>query len=144
LMAPVLGPASVAARDTERDDVVDYLTAEADSEAARGGAFRVLPLQDFQSNRYSGFAIASLGGYHAAKPKLSQEYIVADAHLRPFRDLVAGKGWSRGGFLNAANVEYVLVPGALPPGAPMTLVHQGTQAVYRNLDALPRASLTTR
>ena len=146
IVTPVLGPPAAARAENERDDVIDFLTAQADSAAARGEQFRVLPLgDDFRSNRYAGFALAVLGGYHAAKPKLAQEYLDAQAPLVPVQSLLAGRGWQGAGFLNAANAEFVLVPGMLPSGTPLVPVFQGErQVVYRNPEALPRVSLATR
>src|SRR5262249_41748410 len=67
LMAPVLGPPQVLAQTNERDEVVDFLAPLADSARAHGQEIRVFALgQDFQSNRLSGFRIASISGYHAA------------------------------------------------------------------------------
>lgn len=146
IMQPVLGPPAAAEAAGERDDVIDFLTLKADSAAAAGQQIRILPLDpsEFQSNRYAGFGIASFGGYHAAKPKIAQEAIAAQAHLTPFLEMEAGRGWGRAGFLNAADIDYVLLSprmGLMPPGTPLELVHQGAQAVYRNPAAVPRATL---
>lgn len=139
VMDPVLGPPSAARREAERDDVVAYL----ESRAAEG-PFRVLPVQEFQSNRYAGFALASLGGYHAAKPRIAQEYIERGAHFAPLTHLLGGRAWQEDAFWNVANVRFVVVPGTLPEGSPLLPVHQGSQVVYENPRALPRASLVSR
>ena len=146
LMQPVLGPAQAAAQANERDDVIDFLAQQSDSLAKLGDQLRILPAsdQEFRNNRYAGFAIASLGGYHAAKPKLAQGYVDSMAYLRPFQVVAAGGPWQGDGFLNVSNTGYIVVPGLLPPAFPVELVHQGSQAVYRNPRALPRATLVGR
>jgi hypothetical protein len=127
LMAPVLGEPRFATAASERDDVIDYLL-----EQKGQGEFRIFPVQDFQSNRYAGFAIASLGGYHAAKPKRYQTFLDADSQ-RAVSSAVA---------LRLLNVRYILYPGLLPPNMGLTEAFRGTaQIVYRNPSALPRATL---
>jgi hypothetical protein len=138
VMKPVLGPPSLMESQSGRDDIVDFLTQRADT-----SHFRVLPIQEFQSNRFAGFGLASVGGYHAAKPKLAQDCFDAEAHFRPFRSIQATGEWSGDGFLRVANVEYIIVPGYLPPGTPLEQVHEGSQVIYRNPLALPRVSLAT-
>jgi hypothetical protein len=138
VMKPVLGPPSLMERQNGRDDIIDFLTQRADT-----SHFRVLPIQEFQSNRFAGFGLASVGGYHAAKPKLAQDCFDAEAHFRPFRNIQATGEWSGDGFLRVANVEYVIVPGYLPPNTPLLQVHEGSQVIYRNPLALPRVSLAT-
>jgi hypothetical protein len=70
VMAPALGDPEQRNAELGRDDVIDFLRQQGDA-----GSFRILPAQEFQSNRYAGFAIASVGGYHAAKPRLVQDLI---------------------------------------------------------------------
>lgn len=136
IIDPVLGPPSSASRESERDDVVSFLEGR-----AADGPFRIVPVQEFQSNRYAGFAIASLGGYHAAKPKLADEYIQRGAHFAPLAHLVNERGWQEDAFWNVANVRYAVVPGTLPEGSPLVPVHQGSQIVFENPRALSRVSL---
>src|SRR5439155_15334330 len=70
VMLPTLG--EPAQRDAElgKDDVVEFL-----EKAGPPGTFRVIPIQEFKSNRYSGFAIATVGGYNAAKPRIIQDLL---------------------------------------------------------------------
>jgi hypothetical protein len=138
IMKPVVGSPAQIERQSGRDDLIDFLTVRSDT-----SHFRILPIQEFQSNRFAGFALASVGGYHAAKPKLAQDCFDAEAHFRPFRNLQATGEWSGDGFLRVANVEYVIVPGYLPPNTPLVQVHEGSQVIYRNPLALPRVSLAT-
>lgn len=107
-----------------RDDVVDFL-----EKAGQPGSFRILPTQDFQSNRYSGFAIASLGGYHAAKPRLFQDFLDAK--------LTDSPAW-----LRLLNVRYIVVPQPIDSPPPyLRLAHSGSAYVYEYLQALPRATV---
>ncbi len=115
----------VAERNLEagRDDVVDYLEKQGPP-----GHFRILP-DEIQSNRFAGFGIASLGGYHAAKPRLFQDF--ADRRLQGNLD------WMR-----LLNVAYIVQHGEFESTPPyLRLVYKGSADVYANLTALPRATL---
>jgi len=128
VMSPVIGEVSAHNPDLGRDDVVDFL-----QQAGPQGSFRVWPVNDFQDNRYAGFGIASLGGYHAAKPRLFQDFLDSN--------LVNNLGW-----LRLLNVRYLVF--SEPPQTPpkfLKLVHQGPGgAVFENLLALPRVTLVDR
>jgi len=124
VMAPVIGDRASRDLNAGRDDVVDFL-----EKAGPPGTFRVLPLDEFQTNRFAGFGVASLGGYHAAKPRLFQDFM--DADLR------GNMEW-----LRLLNIRYFVVhydyqepPGFLRP------VFRGSAYVYENLDVMPRATL---
>jgi len=124
VMKPVIG--DVAARDVDlgRDDVVAFL-----EQAGNAGSFRILPLDDFRSNRFAGFGIASVGGYHAAKPRLIQDFLDPGLQQSPV-------------WLRLLNVRYVVTERAvegLPPF--LRLAHQGSGVVYENEAALPRATV---
>ena len=123
VMQPAIG--EIAQRDAGlgRDDVIEFL-----EKAGPQGSFRIIPFQEFQNNRYSGFAIASVGGYHAAKPRLAQDMIEHHAPESP--------SWWR-----LLNVRYLVMPQPIeaPPG--LNLVHEGSQVIYENQFALPRATL---
>jgi hypothetical protein len=129
LMEPVIGDPLQRNLDIGRDDIVDFL-----EKAGPPGTFRILPVEqsDFQNNRYSGFAIASLGGYHAAKPQLIQDFLDAQ--------LAFNYGWMR-----LLNIRYLVTRQPLE-GLPPFLkeVHRGTGVVYENLLALPRATVVDR
>ena len=139
ILDPVLGSPVAVQRESERDDLVNFLASHAGDEP-----FRIVPVQEFQSNRYAGFSIASLGGYHAAKPRISQEYIERGAHFAPLQNFISEGRWSGDAFWNVANVRYVVLPGTLPEGSPLVPVHQGSQMIYENPGALPRASLAVQ
>jgi hypothetical protein len=127
LMADVIGPQTVLTAAGERDDVVDFLVGQ-----KKQGEFRVFPVREFQSNRYAGFGIASLGGYHAAKPRLYQSFLDADSG----RAVQSPIAW------RLLNVRYIVYPGLLPPTMGLTEVFRGQQdVVYEFPGALPRATL---
>ncbi len=128
LMHDVLGPPQQLTAAAERDDVVDWLVAR----KAQEDEFRVFPVREFQSNRYAGFALASLGGYHAAKPRIYQSFLEADSG----RAVQSPIAW------RLLNVRYVIYPGLLPPSMGFTEVFRGQQdIVYRFPEALPRATV---
>jgi hypothetical protein len=141
LMAPVLGPPQVLAQTNERDEFVDFLSPVADTARAHGQEIRVLALgQDFQSNRFAGFGIPSLTGYHAAKPKLADQFVAA------IRDSLQQGSLPPRGFLGAAGVDFWVVPGQLGGKLPyLRPVFRGQQGlVYQDSSAMMRARLATR
>jgi len=125
VMNPVIGDVTPGGLEQGRDDVVEFL-----EQAGPQGSFRVLPLEEFQSNRYAGFGIASVGGYHAAKPQLFKEFFD--------KQLMTNGNWMR-----LLNVRFLISAQAVEPLPPsMRLVHQGAAGyVYENLAALPRATV---
>jgi len=127
ILAPVLGPPQQNTAAADRDDVVDFLVSK-----QAEGPFRIFPVREFQSNRYAGFGIASLGGYHAAKPALYQRFLEADS----------GRALQSPGAWRLLNVRYIVIPGLLPPESGFTEVFRGQQqVVYEFPGALPRATL---
>jgi hypothetical protein len=127
VLAPVLGQPRELSAASERDDVVDFLIAQ-----KAAGEFRILPVREFQSNRYAGFGIASLGGYHAAKPALYQRFLDADSG----RAVQSPMAW------RLLNVRYLVVPGLLPPESGFREAFRGEQqVVYEFPGALDRATL---
>ena len=125
LMVPVIGERVQRSLDQGRDDVVQFL-----EKAGPPGTFRILPIDEFQNNRFAGFGIASVGGYHAAKPRRIQDFIDAD--------LISNLGWMR-----LLNVKYLVTRQKFDPAATpfLRLVFEGSSNVYENLLALPRATL---
>jgi hypothetical protein len=128
VMDPVIGPAVEHSLDQGRDDVVDFL-----EKAGPPGSFRVFPLEEFQGNRYAGFGISSVGGYHAAKTRLFQD--LYDTILVPGGRLALDPAWMR-----LLNVRFIVTQNDLriPP------VFQGSQRVYEMPAVLPRATLVDR
>jgi hypothetical protein len=128
LMKEVLGAPRELSAASEKDDVVDFLLSRKQVE----DEFRVFPVREFQSNRYAGFALASLGGYHAAKPRIYQSFLDADDR----RAMQSPIAW------RLLNVRYIVYPGLLPPGMGLTEVFRGqNDIVYRFAGALPRATV---
>jgi hypothetical protein len=119
VMAPVIGPKPPSTLDQGRDDVVEFL-----EKAGAPGTFRILPLAEMQNNRFAGFRVASIGGYHAAKPRLYQDLVEAQALQNPY-------------WLRLLNVRYIVAPQPLE-GVPWPQVFQGSQLIYENPAALPR------
>lgn len=111
-----------------RDDVTDFLQKQGDA-----GTFRILPLDEFQSNRFAGFGIASVGGYNAAKTRLYQDYFDKDR-----QGLIAQVNW-----LRLLNVRYIVSQAPYqqyPPYLKQVFSGQGG-VVVENLIALPRATV---
>lgn len=125
VMKPTIG--DVAARDLDagRDDIVTFF-----EKVGPEGSFRILPIgPDFQNNRFAGFRIASVGGYHPAKPRLFQDFFERDMPNQPL-------------WLRLLNVRYVVSPQALPQVPPfLREVHRGTSVVYEMPAALPRVTV---
>lgn len=124
VMAPVIGDKVARNEEAGRDDVVDFLAKQGPP-----GSFRILPLGERLPNRYAGFSIASIQGYHAAKPRLVQDML--DAHLD-----------STPAWLRLFNVRFLVAPQPMEGlGPAFHPVFQGSQIVYENLFVLPRATL---
>jgi hypothetical protein len=143
VMGTFVGDVTERNLEAGRDDVVDFLERQGPP-----GTFRILPdPREFQSNRFAGFGIASLGGMHAAKPRLVQDLFD--------RRLKENLGW-----LRLLNVAYIVQYGALPEPSPyLAVVYKrgvalpgahpaGEDSAYAsvtaNLVALPRATLVGR
>ena len=122
VMKPVIGDVAARSIDLGRDDVVEFLEG-----AGKASDFRILPLEEYQSNRFAGFGIASVGGYHAAKPRRFQDFFEARLQQDP--------AW-----LRLLNVRYLVTQRPFEGAPPyLRLAHQGSGVVYENLAALPRA-----
>jgi membrane protein YfhO len=91
--------------------------------------YRVFPLQ-WNDSRLAAFGIASVLGYHPAKPYLYQAFV----------DTVGIQSF---GTLEMLNVKYVLADGYFPPEAKdaAALRHDGEVKVYEILHTMPRASV---
>ena len=124
VMKPVIGEVASRNVDAGRDDVVQFL-----ERAGNAASFRILPLEEFQGNRFAGFGIASVGGYHAAKPRIYQDFFEARMQQNP--------GW-----LRLLNARYIVTQRPFDQAPDyLRLVHQGSGMVYENLAALPRATV---
>ncbi len=125
VMATALGEPSQRDAELGKDDVVEFL-----EKAGPPGSFRVIPFQEFKSNRYSGFAIATVGGYHAAKPRIVQDLLERSETNPPMPTW-----WP------LLNVRYVVWPQPIDAPPWLKLAFQGSQVVYENRLALPRATV---
>ncbi len=128
VMQPVIGEVQSASLDVGRDDVVDWLQKQ-----GPWGSFRTYLPENLRDNRLAGFGLATLNGYHAAKPRLFQDILDRTA---PNGVMNSPRWW---GLLN---VRYVVLSRALPPEQTppfLKLAFQGSQSVYENLTAMPRA-----
>lgn len=127
VMKPVIGVGVEHTLEAGRDDVIEFL-----EKAGSPGTFRVFIPDDYQTNRYAGFGIATLGGAHAAKTRLYQDY--SDLHLQ---DNLA--------FLRLLNVKYIVLdqPFETMPDF-LREVYRGSRVIYENQMALPRATLVER
>jgi hypothetical protein len=127
-MKPVIGDVPVDVLEVGRNDTVQFLES-----VAPASEYRIFPIDEFQSNRFAGFGIPSIGGYHAAKPRLMQDLLESGATAKP--------NWQR-----LLNLRFVLIQRQyqdLPPY--MRSVYEGqTNTVLQNLIALPRATVVGR
>jgi len=88
--------------------------------------FRVFPLR-WDDSRLAAFGIASVLGYHPAKPRLYQAFV----------DTVGIQSFET---LRLLNVKYILADGYFPPETKdVKLRHDGEVKVYEVEGALPRA-----
>jgi hypothetical protein len=138
----IIRDASVLEHHAEPDSVISFLEGEKRH-------FRVFPMDSprqpfggmFQSNRYMNFGISSIGGYHAAKLAVYEEY---------FRSMVSALG--RGSFqlVDALNVRYLISGVRLPEHPRFRPAFEGVgadgqrQFVYENMAALPRVFFVDR
>jgi hypothetical protein len=123
VMKPVIGEPQAVSMETGRDDVVEFL-----EQAGPVGSFRILPTDEFQSNRYAGFAIASVGGAHAAKTRLIQ-------------DLIEAGGAQNLNWLRLLNVRFIVMRQQTDSLPGLTRVHRGSGAVFELPRWLPRATV---
>jgi hypothetical protein len=125
VMEPTIGEVSRRTSYGGRDGVIEFL-----EKVGPPGTFRILTPEDPLATRYAGYGIASIGGMHAAKPRLFQDF----ADLRAQMNL---------DFMRLLNVRYLVTERELPsvPGF-VHLVYEGDgMFVYDNTSALPRATL---
>jgi len=139
VMGPVVGEVARRDLDTGRDDVVRFL-----EQAGPPGSFRIFTYSPDEPvpNRYAGFAVGNVAGYHAAKPRLFQD--LAEGHLLRNVDLE---------WLRLLNVRYLVQCEAraqqMPPPPELRLVfrservdpNMGPLLVFAHPAALPRAML---
>jgi hypothetical protein len=101
---------------------VQRATPQIDFLRRQPGPFRVLPIEDFSSNKFAAFKVATVGGYQPAK-------------LRVYQDLLDQQLMMNPPVLAMLNVRYLVSD--QNPGMPaFTPVAEG---VYEYRDAMPRA-----
>jgi hypothetical protein len=119
IMDPQLGSAGEYAQNFNETPEITFLKKDSTE-------FRVLPLR-WDDTRFSAFGIASVLGYHPAKPRLYQAFMdtVGIANLRIVRLL---------------NIKYVLTDGYYPDTtSDLVLRHDGPVKVYEVKGTAPRA-----
>jgi hypothetical protein len=124
IIDPLLGSPKEYAENFAETPEVTFLRSDSTQ-------FRVLPIR-WDDSRLAAFGIASVLGYHPAKPRLYQA----------FTDTV---GIASLGVARLLNVKYVLSEGYPPADNPdLTLRHDGAVKVYEVRGALPRAFVVHR
>jgi hypothetical protein len=124
IIDPQLGSRSQYAENFSETPEVTFLRGDTTE-------FRVLPLQ-WNDSRLAAYGIASVLGYHPAKPRLYQAFMdtVGLPNLRVVRFL---------------NVKYVLTDGYYPDTTGgVVLRHDGSVKVYEIQGAIPRAYVVHR
>ncbi|HTM01823.1 MAG TPA: YfhO family protein, partial [Candidatus Omnitrophota bacterium] len=124
IMDPQIGSANEYAQNFTETPEIAFLKKDSTE-------FRVLPLR-WDDTRFSAFGIASIMGYHPAKPRLYQAFMdtVGIPNLRIVRLL---------------NIKYVLTDGYYPDTtADLTLRLDGPVKVYEVKGTSPRAYMVHR
>jgi hypothetical protein len=97
-------------------------TPQIDTLRRQEGLFRILPIEEFSSNRFAAFDLGTIGGYQPAK-------------LRIYQDLLDRKLLMNPSVLSMLNVRYLLT-GANPGIPAFTPVAEG---IYQFTEGQPRA-----
>ena len=119
---------SLIDRYLEPDPVVEFLKTEK-------RFFRIMPYNEFTTNRYMNFGISSIGGYHAAKLERYNTF------LETLNTVFAA---GRFQMLDMLNMRYMITASPLPDSPLFRLAWRGTgqkgepRLVYENLNAFPR------
>ncbi len=130
VMQPLVTARADLVRPTAPDEIVIFLQAQP-------GPFRVYPIEEFRSNRLATFGIASVGGYHAAKPRIYQEFM--DAFGLETLELFSHPDRYR--LLDLLNVRYLVTAADIGDNPRFRRVYEGPIRVYENTMAGPRAFL---
>jgi len=128
IMRPLTTTRSHLVQPTAADDLVTFLRAVE-------GPFRIYPIEEFRSNRFATFGLASVGGYHAAKPRAYQEFM--DAFGLETLELFSHPDRYR--LLDLLNVRYLLTATEIGANPRFVKVHDGPTKVYENRLVGPRA-----
>ena len=90
--------------------------------------YRILPVNEFNSNEYGYFGISTIGGYHPAKMGI-------------FQELMDQVGFNSFPMLNMLNTRYLVTGQPLQAVGLTPVVESEGGYLYRNDTALPRAFL---
>jgi hypothetical protein len=118
----LVGARFVDFQDRERVEQVLRSDPQIEFLKQQEAPFRVLPVDDFGSNRFAAFGIGTIGGYQPAK-------------LRIYQDLLDARILATPPILRMLNVGYLL--SGKDPGHPS--FEKVSEGVYAYRDALPRA-----
>ena len=125
IVGPMVGERSSVSTESFSDDVTEFLQRDQ-------SLYRVFPMgPDFRNNKFAAFRIFSVGGYHAAKPSLFEEFhgsVLNAGHITP-------------AVLAMLNVKYVIFPEYVSAGDLLSLAFDGSRKVYEFKAPLPRAFL---
>ncbi|MBN1503988.1 MAG: hypothetical protein JW952_02875, partial [Candidatus Eisenbacteria bacterium] len=125
IVGPMVGERSSVSTESLKDDVTEFLERDK-------SLYRVFPMgSDFRDNKFAAFRIFSVGGYHAAKPSLFEEFhtsVLNAGHITP-------------SVLAMLNVKYVIFPEHVSAGDLLGLAFDGSRKVYEFKASLPRAFL---
>lgn len=126
--ARVIKDKSMIDRYLEPDPVIDFLKTES-------RFFRVMPYNDFTTNRFMNFGISSIGGYHAAK---------LDNYNTFLGTLDQAFAAGRFQLLDMLNMRYMITANPIPESERWRAVWRGSdrtgepRLVYENMQAFPR------
>lgn len=136
LVAPVIANPADNSIEVGRDDVIDSLEAR-----ARTDLFRVAPVEEFRSNRFTGFGIQSVGGYHAAKPRIAQDLFDRNSHLAALQMPGAPPRFP---WLELLNAKYLITQQPLESAGLTVAFPTRSGRVYEVPNVLPRATVLGR
>ncbi len=128
IMRPLTTARANLVQPTAADDLVAFLRTVP-------GPFRIYPIEEFRSNRFATFGLASVGGYHAAKPRVYQEFM--DAFGLETLELFSHPDRYR--ILDLLNVRYLVTATEIGANPRFVKVHDGPTKVYENQSVGPRA-----
>jgi hypothetical protein len=133
IMNPLIAPRSALELPAEPDPIARFLLAQS-------GPFRILPIEEFASNRFATWGIASAGGYHAAKPVLYQNFMTAVG----LDDLSLFRHPERLRILDLLNVRFLVTGLTISESERFRLALDGPIKAYENRFAGPRTFLAGR
>jgi hypothetical protein len=127
IMGPMVAPRSALELPSDPDPIGRFLLAQE-------GRFRILPIEEFATNRFATWGIASAGGYHAAKPILYQNFMAAVG----LDDLSLFRYPERFKILDLLNVRFLVTGLNLGESERFRLAFDGPIRAYENRQVGPR------